>query len=93
MSSVTVCSDPAIHSRITQVLCPNPLWFNTNDPPIPRRTDFLWFLINPAYGLRGFRKDKIWWHAPTWWWIMPRDYWVFFPLGCVAYGLSSLWAA
>ncbi len=47
--------------------------------------DFLWFLINPAFGIRRFRREHIWWHAPTWWWIMPRDYWVFSLLGIVAY--------
>lgn len=49
--------------------------------------DFLWFVLNPAYGLRKFRKEHIHWHAPTWWWIMPRDYWIFVP---VALGLLYL---
>jgi len=47
--------------------------------------DFLWFVLNPAYGIRRFRRQHIWWHEPTWWWIMPRDYWLFFALGCAAY--------
>ena len=47
--------------------------------------DFLWFVLNPAYGIRKFRAQNIWWHEPTWWWIMPRDYWVFFLLGCAIY--------
>src|ERR1700677_4658546 len=25
--------------------------------------DFLWFIVNPAYGLRRFRREHIWWHA------------------------------
>lgn len=47
--------------------------------------DFLWFVLNPAYGIRRFRAQHIWWHAPNWWWFMPRDYWLFFVLGCAIY--------
>lgn len=50
--------------------------------------DFLWFLLNPAFGWKNFRPEKIWWHAPAWWWIMPRDYWLFFPFGLALYFLS-----
>jgi hypothetical protein len=50
--------------------------------------DFLWFVINPAFGLARFRREHIWWHAPSWWWIMPRDYWVFGLLGGFAYAVS-----
>lgn len=51
--------------------------------------DFLWFVVNPAYGIRRFRPEHIWWHAPNWWWIMPRDYWLFIPLGITLYILSQ----
>jgi hypothetical protein len=47
--------------------------------------DFLWFVVNPAFGIKRFRREHIWWHAPKWWWIAPRDYWVFSILGCAAY--------
>jgi hypothetical protein len=50
--------------------------------------DFLWFVLNPAYGLDTFRADRIWWHARGWWWFMPRDYWIFGPLGVLCYVLS-----
>lgn len=43
--------------------------------------DWLWFVLNPAYGIRKFRKEHVWWHAKDWWWIMPRDYWIFLPVG------------
>jgi hypothetical protein len=50
--------------------------------------DYLWFVLNPAFGWRRFRREEIWWHAPNWWWIMPRDYWLFGPLGLFLYALS-----
>jgi hypothetical protein len=50
--------------------------------------DFLWFVLNRRWGLRRFRPEHIPWHAPNWWWIMPRDYWIFGPLGVALYALS-----
>jgi len=37
--------------------------------------DFLWFLLNPAYGWRRFRRGDVWWHR-RWLWRLPLDYWV-----------------
>jgi hypothetical protein len=37
--------------------------------------DFLWFLLNPAYGWRRFRPGNVWWHA-RWLWRLPLDYWL-----------------
>jgi hypothetical protein len=50
--------------------------------------DFLWFLFNPAYGVRAFTAERAWWHARRWWWIAPREYWWFIPLGVALYILS-----
>ena len=50
--------------------------------------DFLWFVLNPAFGLKRFRPQHIWWHAPTWWGLMPRDYWLFLPVGFLLYWAS-----
>jgi hypothetical protein len=36
--------------------------------------DFLWFVLNPNYGLKNFRKEKIWWHK-IWWGPVPSCYW------------------
>jgi hypothetical protein len=47
--------------------------------------DFLWFIVNPAWGFRHFRQDRIRWHARHWWGMMPRDYWIFMPIGVVLY--------
>ncbi len=52
--------------------------------------DFLWFVVNPAFGVRRFRKEDIWWHAGSWWWFMPRDYWIFIPIGVALYALSYM---
>ncbi|MEK7653518.1 MAG: hypothetical protein AAB358_03495 [Patescibacteria group bacterium] len=37
--------------------------------------DFLWFVLNPEYGLKNFKKDKVWWHAKSPWVLgIPLDY-------------------
>jgi hypothetical protein len=36
--------------------------------------DFLWFVLNPYYGIKNFRKGKIWWHK-QWWGPVPALYW------------------
>jgi hypothetical protein len=39
--------------------------------------DFLWFAMNPYYGIKNFHKGKIWWHK-TWWGPVPSLYWFLF---------------
>jgi hypothetical protein len=34
--------------------------------------DFLWFVLNPYYGIKNFRKEKIWWYAKNVWIIKNR---------------------
>jgi hypothetical protein len=36
--------------------------------------DFLWFIINPHYGWRRYREQKITWH-PRWFLGIPVDHW------------------
>lgn len=50
--------------------------------------DFLWFVVNPAFGIRRFDPRHAWWHAPAWWWIAPREYWIFTPVAALLYWLS-----
>lgn len=50
--------------------------------------DFLWFVLNPAYGLRRFTRVGAPWHAGSWWVFMPREYWIFLPVGVVLYVAS-----
>lgn len=47
--------------------------------------DFLWFVFNPAFGIGGFKREQVPWHAAAWWGIMPREYWIFTPLGVALY--------
>ena len=42
--------------------------------------DFLWFVINPAFGIRKFRPEHIPWHK-HWCWGVPVDYLVFTVFG------------
>lgn len=37
--------------------------------------DFLWFVLNPHYGVKNFRRGKIWWHK-SWWGPVPSLYWI-----------------
>ena len=37
--------------------------------------DFLWFIFNPHYGIKSFRKGKIPWHR-SWWGPVPSFYWI-----------------
>jgi hypothetical protein len=51
--------------------------------------DFLWFVFHRAWGLKRFRRRNIPWHAESWWWFMPRDYWIFLPIGLALYAAST----
>jgi hypothetical protein len=38
--------------------------------------DFLWFVLNPSYGVKKFKKENVWWHAKSHWLftVTPLDY-------------------
>jgi hypothetical protein len=38
--------------------------------------DYLWFILNPAYGINHFSPEYILWHK-NWFWFAPVDYWIF----------------
>jgi hypothetical protein len=38
--------------------------------------DFVWFVLNPAYGIGKFSPENVLWHK-NWILFMPTDYWVF----------------
>lgn len=37
--------------------------------------DFMWFVLNPDYGIKNFRKSKVWWHK-NWWGPVPSFYYI-----------------
>jgi len=44
--------------------------------------DFLWFIVNPAFGWRRFKREHVTWHK-RWAWGAPVDYWIFGVLAIV----------
>lgn len=50
--------------------------------------DFLWFVLNPAFGIRRFTRAHATWHSHSWWGFMPREYWIFLPIGIAFYVAS-----
>ena len=46
--------------------------------------DFLWFVLNPYYGLQRFKKAHAWWHK-KWFLIMPTDYYIGFIVSALFY--------
>ncbi|MFZ6844140.1 hypothetical protein [Undibacterium sp. RuTC16W] len=49
--------------------------------------DFLWFVLNPAFGLAHFDPAYIPWHK-HWFWFAPTDYWTFLTLACGLFWFS-----
>jgi hypothetical protein len=50
--------------------------------------DFFWFVLNPYYGIKSFRKGQIWWHK-HWWGPVPALYWVMFVLAALLIWLGK----
>jgi hypothetical protein len=42
--------------------------------------DLLWFLLNPHFGWKRFKKGGVWWHDKLWVGPFPIDYWNGFAL-------------
>nr|WP_221195604.1 hypothetical protein [Luteibacter sp. Sphag1AF] len=51
--------------------------------------DFLWFVLNPAFGLSRFDPSHVPWHK-HWCGVAPTDYWVYGALGLVLFVVSAL---
>ena len=49
--------------------------------------DFMWFVFNPQYGIKSFRKGKIPWHN-TWWGPVPSFYWILLAVVIVLFYLG-----
>ncbi|RZI42996.1 hypothetical protein EGT07_09055 [Herbaspirillum sp. HC18] len=50
--------------------------------------DFLWFVLNPAYGLERFHEHAIHWHK-HWLWLAPVDYWFYAGMLFLLFWLSG----
>jgi hypothetical protein len=44
--------------------------------------DFLWFVINPEFGIGRFNALSVPWHK-HWLWFAPVDYWIYLPLAAL----------
>ena len=51
--------------------------------------DFLWFALNPAFGIANFRASRIWWHRSNWWIFAPRDYFVLLAIGAALFAYAN----
>ncbi len=49
--------------------------------------DFLWFALNPAFGIDRFDPAHAWWHK-HWLLSAPVDYWIFAPTAFALFWLS-----
>jgi hypothetical protein len=49
--------------------------------------DFLCIALSPHFGFGKFSPKHVWWHS-KWWGFLPREYWIFTPLGTLLYILS-----
>lgn len=49
--------------------------------------DFLWFVLNPAYGLARFSPEQVPWHK-HWWLGAPTDYWISLCAAALLLGFS-----
>ncbi|WP_266157102.1 hypothetical protein [Dyella silvatica] len=49
--------------------------------------DFLWFVLNPAFGWTHFAPRFIPWHI-HWWGVAPTDYWVSLLMSAALFSLS-----
>jgi hypothetical protein len=52
--------------------------------------DYLWFVLNPAYTVRGFARGRVWWFEVPWIWRFPLDYYVGVALSVGLAGLAAL---
>ena len=52
--------------------------------------DYLWFVLNPAYTVRRFRRGAVWWFEVPWIWRFPLDYYTGIGLSIGLAGLSAI---
>jgi hypothetical protein len=55
--------------------------------------DYIWFVNNPAYTVRRFRRENVWWFQVPWVWRFPLDYYVGIATSIALAGAAALVAA
>lgn len=50
--------------------------------------DFLWFVLNPHFGIGKFRRECIPWFKDRWLWFCPLWYFYYLPVGIILYWLG-----
>jgi hypothetical protein len=54
--------------------------------------DYLWFVLNPAYTVKRFRRGNVWWFEVPWIWRFPLDYYLGIAVSILLAALA-VWAA
>jgi hypothetical protein len=52
--------------------------------------DYLWFVLNPAYTVKRFRRGGVWWFEVPWIWRFPLDYYLGIAASIVLAGFAAL---
>ena len=52
--------------------------------------DYLWFVLNPAYTVRRFRRGEVWWFEVPWIWRFPLDYYLSWALSIALAALAAV---
>lgn len=52
--------------------------------------DYLWFVLNPAYTVKRFRRGNVWWFEVPWIWRFPLDYYMSILLATGLVALAAL---
>lgn len=52
--------------------------------------DYLWFVLNPAFGVARFRRGRVWWYPGRWIGPLPADYYISVAASFAVAGLA--WA-
>ena len=55
--------------------------------------DYIWFVNNPAYTVRRFRRENVWWFQVPWIWRFPLDYYVGIGISIALAGAAALAAS
>ena len=52
--------------------------------------DYIWFVNNPAYTVRRFRRENVWWFQVPWIWRFPLDYYTGIGVSIALAGVAAL---